>query len=90
MVSVTNCLAASMAGFLVGGSFVSLALNDITWLTFALLASLDRMTSGAAVHEPVTVTTSDTPLPRVVGSWRPPGRAAARLATGHARTSEES
>jgi probable O-glycosylation ligase (exosortase A-associated) len=37
-----NALTVSMAAFLVGGSFLALALNDLTWLTFALLAALDR------------------------------------------------
>lgn len=37
-----NGLMVSMTGFLVGGSFLTLALNDLTWLTFAMLAALDR------------------------------------------------
>jgi len=41
--TVSNALIASMAAFVVGGAFISLALNDITWLTFALVASLDRL-----------------------------------------------
>jgi O-antigen ligase len=39
--SASNAIIASMFGFLAGGSFIALALNDITWLTFALIASLD-------------------------------------------------
>jgi probable O-glycosylation ligase (exosortase A-associated) len=38
-----NGLIASMVAFLVGGAFISLALNDLTWLTFALVAALDRL-----------------------------------------------
>jgi putative inorganic carbon (HCO3(-)) transporter len=38
-----NALIVSMVAFLVGGAFISLALNDLTWLTFALVASLDRL-----------------------------------------------
>jgi len=38
----SNALLVSMAAFIVGGSFLALALNDLTWLSFALLAALDR------------------------------------------------
>jgi probable O-glycosylation ligase (exosortase A-associated) len=34
-------LITSFAGFLVGGATISMALNDLTWLSFALVASLD-------------------------------------------------
>lgn len=43
----SNALMVSMAGFMVGGSFLALALNDLTWLTFALLAALDRWSRAA-------------------------------------------
>src|SRR3989442_7212681 len=36
-------LMASMAAFIVGGAFLAIALNDITWLTFGLVAALDRI-----------------------------------------------
>jgi probable O-glycosylation ligase (exosortase A-associated) len=39
--STSTAFVVSMAGFIVGGSTVSAALNELTWLTFALLASLD-------------------------------------------------
>ena len=42
-----NALIASMVGFLIGGAFIALALNDLTWLTFALVAALDRLSSQA-------------------------------------------
>ena len=42
-IAMANGLIASMAGFLVGGTVVSMAYNDLTWLTFALVASLDRL-----------------------------------------------
>jgi probable O-glycosylation ligase (exosortase A-associated) len=45
-----NALVVSMAAFMVGGSFLALALNDLTWLTFALLAGLDRW-SGRVVAQ---------------------------------------
>lgn len=42
-VSMTTACLASMAGFVVGGSFIALALNDLTWFTFAFVACLDRL-----------------------------------------------
>jgi hypothetical protein len=41
MVTYANGMMASMAGFVVGGAFITLAVNDITWYSFALLAALD-------------------------------------------------
>lgn len=41
--AMATALMLSMVGFLVGGSFIALALNDLTWITFALVASLDRL-----------------------------------------------
>jgi probable O-glycosylation ligase (exosortase A-associated) len=38
-----NALLTSMAGFVAGGAFLALALNDLTWLTFALVAAADRL-----------------------------------------------
>jgi putative inorganic carbon (HCO3(-)) transporter len=45
MFTVATALIASMTGFVVGGSFISLALNDLTWVTFAMMAALDRMSA---------------------------------------------
>jgi putative inorganic carbon (hco3(-)) transporter len=41
--TTANGLLTSMTGFLIGGTFLSLALNDLTWLTFGMVAALDRM-----------------------------------------------
>lgn len=41
--SMAVALIASMVAFLVGGTFISFALNDLTWLTFALVAALDQL-----------------------------------------------
>ena len=41
--TLANALLTSMAGFIAGGAFLALALNDLTWLTFALVAAADRM-----------------------------------------------
>jgi len=43
LITTSNCIISSMTAFLVGGSFLGLALNDVTWLTFSLLAALDMM-----------------------------------------------
>lgn len=48
--TVANGLIASMFGFLVGGTFVSMAFNELTWLIFALVASLDRLSFGLAAN----------------------------------------
>lgn len=41
--NMSVALLVSMIGFLVGGTFVSIALNDLTWFTFALVTALDRL-----------------------------------------------
>jgi putative inorganic carbon (hco3(-)) transporter len=52
-----NALAASMVAFIAGGAFIALALNDLTWLTFALIASLDRLSiQMVAAPSPVSPT----------------------------------
>ncbi len=45
-VTASCALLASMMAFVVGGSFIAMALNDLTWVTFALLAALDRISAG--------------------------------------------
>jgi probable O-glycosylation ligase (exosortase A-associated) len=66
LLTVSHCLIASMTGFIVGGAFIALALNDVTWLTFATLAAVDRLAVamahdaeqkpvGAPAHVPPTV-----------------------------------
>jgi putative inorganic carbon (HCO3(-)) transporter len=41
--TIANGIAASMAGFVVGGLFLSAALNDVTWFTIGLVAALDQL-----------------------------------------------
>ena len=43
LLTVSNALLTSITSFVVGGAFLSLALNDLTWLTFGLVAALDRV-----------------------------------------------
>jgi probable O-glycosylation ligase (exosortase A-associated) len=49
--TTANGLFVSMVAYLVGGTFVSMPLNELTWLTVALVASLDRL---AVQHCPAT------------------------------------
>lgn len=41
--SIAVGLMASMLAFIVGGSFIAAALNDLTWFVFALVGALDRL-----------------------------------------------
>jgi probable O-glycosylation ligase (exosortase A-associated) len=41
--AMSTAFAASMAAFIVGGSFIASANNELTWLTFAMIAALDRI-----------------------------------------------
>lgn len=53
--TMAQALGASMIGFVVGGAFIALALNDLTWLLFALMAALDgisRQMCAAVATEP--------------------------------------
>jgi putative inorganic carbon (hco3(-)) transporter len=43
LASVSTAIICSMTGFIVSGSFIALALNDLIWMEFALLASTDIM-----------------------------------------------
>ena len=63
MFTCANALMTSMSGFIVGGSFLALALNDLTWLTFALVAALDRISQGWLDScEPAALAPSKAPV----------------------------
>jgi probable O-glycosylation ligase (exosortase A-associated) len=68
--TTADALITSVATFLVGGSFVALALNDLTWLTFALVAALDRISRKMCAAEPVGVP-SGIGLPKTNGVLAP-------------------
>jgi len=57
---MANALIASMMAFIVGGTFIAMALNDLTWVTFGLVVGLDRLAQALPVHSVATV-----PQPRV-------------------------
>ncbi len=63
-VSASTGLVASMVAFLVGGAFVAMALNDLTWISFALVAALDRLfrQAGAASAPRAASETSRVPV----------------------------
>jgi O-antigen ligase len=42
--TAANGLLTSIVGFMTGGAFLALALNDLTWLTFGMVAALELMT----------------------------------------------
>jgi probable O-glycosylation ligase (exosortase A-associated) len=63
--TMANALLASQSAFVVGGAFIALALNDLTWITFALFASLDRLSRHPAV-KPVEVPTAAVDR---LGAW---------------------
>ena len=82
--TLANGLIASMAGFLVAGAFIALAFNDITWLTFALIAALDRLSAKAIEQATPATLVSVFPgraanktvaqgTPAFVGNYRSPG-----------------
>jgi O-antigen ligase len=45
--TTADALLVSMVAFIVGGGLLSLALNDLTWLTFGMVAALDRLARRA-------------------------------------------
>jgi hypothetical protein len=58
-VTSANALVTSMVAFLIGGAFVALAFNEMTWMTFALAASLDRLSAELCARSvPVAVTSA--------------------------------
>jgi probable O-glycosylation ligase (exosortase A-associated) len=65
--TMSNALLASMSSFLVGGAFLALALNDLTWLTFGLISALDRL-SAKLLASPATVPVEIAPAFRATAA----------------------
>ena len=65
--TASNGLIASMVAYLVGGTFVSMPLNDLTWLSFALVASLDRLAVEHCPAPAVRRHISPPPMPATIG-----------------------
>lgn len=66
--TTANAFIASMCAFLVGGAFMALALNDLTWVTFAMIAALDRVSLALLAErsdapEPVALPPAPTASP---------------------------
>jgi putative inorganic carbon (hco3(-)) transporter len=69
--NTANGLLVSMFAFVVGGSFLSLALNDVTWLTFGMVGALEIVTVRA-LAEADAVATPTVPLAfRAVQAFNP-------------------
>lgn len=64
--TTANALMVSMATFLVGGSFISSAINDVTWYTFGILAAMDRMVAARRreLEPPQPRVTTEIAFPR--------------------------
>ena len=62
--TMANALLTSMVGFATGGAFLALALNDLTWLTFGMVAALDRLSreQPETAVAPVALVTAPAPL----------------------------
>src|SRR5262245_38826003 len=52
---MANALIASITAFLVGGTFIAMALNDLTWVTFGLVVALDRLAQALPVTSPAAL-----------------------------------
>jgi probable O-glycosylation ligase (exosortase A-associated) len=77
-----NALLASMVGFLLGGTFLSMAMNDATWYTFAFAAAADRLRRApVAVPAPAPEILPRVPVPVSTGPrFRRPEHQPARTA----------
>lgn len=73
--TAANGLIAAFAAFLVGGAFVAMALNDLTWILLALLASLDLI-SLRACQQAAGAAQPFAAVPAVASTWRPRPRTA--------------
>ncbi len=56
-------LIVSMFAFVVGGSFLSLAVNDLTWLIFGVVAALDRVSRQPVAAPAAVIKQEEAPLP---------------------------
>jgi probable O-glycosylation ligase (exosortase A-associated) len=78
LLMAANGLIASLAAFIVGGSFVAMALNDLTWLLFSMVASLDLISRRLCLEadsrqQPVRAMPALTWTPRVLAPARRSG-----------------
>lgn len=53
--TAANGLIASTMAFMIGGAFVAMALNDLTWMLLAMVASLDLISARACEQAAGTV-----------------------------------
>ena len=69
--SSSNALIASLTGFVVGGAFVAMALNDLLWLSFGLIAALDRISASVCLAADLASSTTTTHPLNESYRWRP-------------------
>jgi putative inorganic carbon (HCO3(-)) transporter len=63
-VTTAPAFAASLIAFIVGGSFIALANNDLTWMTFAGIAAMQRtFVAQKVVAAPVSLPVSQRAAP---------------------------
>ena len=68
---------ASIVAFAVGGAFVAMALNDLTWISFALVAALDRISAQVCAEASDKARRGSAPAHSVLAppmTWRPMSR----------------
>ena len=75
--TAANGLIASMAAFVIGGAFVAIALNDLTWIRLALGASLDRISARTCEEASSTAPQSVTSAAMRSIAWQPGRQGAA-------------
>ncbi len=51
--AISGAFAVSMVSFLIGGSFIAMALNEISWITFALVAAMEQVALKTFAGVPV-------------------------------------
>lgn len=63
-ITMSTAFVASMVAFMVGGTFIAAAGNDLTWMTFGAVAALDRIYSNhlAALALPAAVPDRAAPV----------------------------
>ncbi len=67
----SNALIASITGFVVGGAFVAMALNDLLWLSFGLIAALDRISASVCLAADLASSSNATHRLGASYRWRP-------------------
>src|SRR5678810_850934 len=54
--TMANAMVSSITAFVIGGSFIALALNDLIWIMFAFAVALDHLSLTAIGNQSATAT----------------------------------